>query len=150
MINSEFVKVHSVMDTIVYVALIIAGALLILLPLGQISVIFGCFLIIAGIVVALINKSEYKNVQLKGHYKKLEYYYPLKKRSEIIASISGESGIELLPPDTDGQDILRLDVYFAKSDDKAYLQLLRYVPYTYEPASMIFEVNKSSIQKLLA
>lgn len=85
MINSEFVKVHSVMDTIVYVALIIAGALLI-----------------------------------------------------------------LLPPDTDGQDILRLDVYFAKSDDKAYLQLLRYVPYTYEPASMIFEVNKSSIQKLLA
>ena len=86
MINSEFVKVHSVMDTIVYVALIIAGALLIL----------------------------------------------------------------LLPPDTDEQDILRLDVYFAESDDKAYLQLLRYVPYDYEPASMIYEVNKNLVQKLLA
>ena len=85
MINSEFVKVHSVMDTIVYVALIIAGALLI-----------------------------------------------------------------LLPPDTDEQDILRLDVYFAESDDKAYLQLLRYVPYAYEPASMIYEINKDLVQKLLA
>lgn len=85
MINSEFVKVHSVMDTIVYVALIIAGALLI-----------------------------------------------------------------LLPPDTNEQDILRLDVYFAESDDKAYLQLLRYVPYAYEPASMIYEINKNLVQKLLA
>ena len=36
MINSEFVKVHSLMDTFIYVALIIAGVLMILLPLGQV------------------------------------------------------------------------------------------------------------------
>lgn len=149
MINSEFVKVHSVMDTIVYVALIIAGVLLILLPLGQVIAVFGCFLIVSGIVVALINKTEYKNLQLKGHFKKLEYYYPLKKRSEIVGALMGEPGMMLFPPDNDNENVLRLDVYYAKSGDKAYLQLFKYVPYIYEPASIVYEVDKESIQQLL-
>lgn len=67
-----------------------------------------------------------------------------------VALIIAGALLILLPPDTDEQDILRLDVYFAESDDKAYLQLLRYVPYAYEPASMIYEINKNLVQKLLA
>ena len=148
MINSEFVKVHSLMDTFIYVALIMAGVLLILLPLGQVIAVFGCFLIVSGIVVALINKTEYKNLQLKGHFKKLEYYYPLSQRAEIVGALMGEPEI-LLPPDTNKDDVLRLDIYYAKSNDKAYLQLFKYVPYAYEPASIIYELEKESIHKLL-
>ena len=49
----------------------------------------------------------------------------------------------------DNEDVLRLDVYYAKSGDKAYLQLFKYVPYVYEPASIVYEVDKESIQQLL-
>lgn len=148
MINSEFVKVHSLMDTFIYVALIMSGILLILLPLGQIIAILGCCFVVSGIVVALMKKSEYKNLQLKGHFKKLEYYYPLSQRAEIVGALMGEPEI-LLPPDTNKDDVLRLDIYYAKSNDKAYLQLFKYVPYAYEPASIIYELEKESIHKLL-
>jgi hypothetical protein len=61
----------------------------------------------------------------------------------------GEPGMMLFPPDNDNENVLRLDVYYAKSGDKAYLQLFKYVPYIYEPASIVYEVDKESIQQLL-
>lgn len=72
----------------------------------------------------------------------------MEQRSEIIGALMSEPGL-LLPPDEKKENVLRLDIYYSETNRKAYIQLFKYVPYIYEPASILYECSVDDIKKLL-
>ena len=44
---------------------------------------------------------------------------------------------------------LKLDLFYSKSNGKAYMQLYEYVPYRYEPCSLMYEYEIAEVQKLI-
>ena len=49
----------------------------------------------------------------------------------------------------DKGNAIKLDIYYSKSTGKAYLQLFKYIPYTYDPCSGIYEYELATIDKLI-
>ena len=60
--EKTFVRVRSAKDITICVSLIIAGSILIALPTGAAVNITGFFLIFAGIILALVMKTGYKDL----------------------------------------------------------------------------------------
>lgn len=151
MINNmekEFVRVRSVKDIVIFISLIILGAVLVALPTGASVNITGFFLIFAGLILALTLRTGYKDSATGERYLKKEHFFQQAMNSSISSAIASKpESVDM--SEKDKGNAVRLDVYFSKTSGKAYLQLFEYVPYKYEPCSRMYEHEMIKVGKLI-
>ena len=146
--EKTFIRVRSIKDIVIFVSLVIAGSVLILLPTGAAVNITGFFLIFAGLILAFVLKSGYKDTETGERFQKVEHYFQQAMNAPISAALASKpESIDL--SEEDKGNAIRLDVYYSKSSGKAYLQLFEYVPYKYEPCSKVHEHPLSKVEKLI-
>ncbi len=146
--EKTFVRVRSAKDIAIFVSLIIAGGVLIALPTGAAVNITGFFLIFAGILLAILLKTGYKDVETGVKYQKEEHFFQQTMHAAISAALASDPASLDLSEEDKGNAV-RLDVYYSKTSGKAYLQVFEYVPYKYEPCSKIYEYEIAKVGKLI-
>jgi len=131
----NFKKVHTGKDLIISILLIVAGAGLFFLNKG-----LGITIGICGLVCLLIFKAGYK-LNGKGVVltKKSE---DLCKccRTSVIEFLNGKNTTPVIKRGNEG-GIIRLDVYFNKTERVAYVQAFDFCNYTYEAATEVVELE---------
>ena len=146
--EKTFVRVRSVKDITICVSLIIAGGILIALPTGAAVNITGFFLIFAGIILALVLKTGYKDEETGKSYLKKEHYFQQAMNAPISAALASRpESIDL--SEAEKGNAVKLDIYYSKTSGKAYMQLFEYVPYKYEPCSKMYEYDLARIENLI-
>ena len=133
--EKTFERVRSIKDIVTFVSLVVLGSILIALPTSASINITGFFLIFAGLILALVLKTGYKD-ENGGKYQKKERFFQQAMNAEICAALASKPDSVDLSEEDKGNAI-RLDIYSCKSSGKAYIQLFEYVPYRYEPCSKI-------------
>lgn len=146
--NQQFIKVRSLRDITIFASLILIGAILALLPYGMGLNIAGYTLIIIGIVLALILKSAYREVNNPGIYYKRELFFEPKLKNEILRTIERDPSRLSLSEEGKGLSI-RLDLYYSNTSSSAFLQLFEYVPYEYNAISEVVECDKSKVKQII-
>ena len=146
--EKTFIRVRSVKDIVISSSLALAGIILCVLPDEDAANIAGFFMIIAGIILALVLKSGYKDVETNEMYLKKERYFQQAMHEAISSAIATKPDSVDLAEEDKGS-ALKLDIYFSRSSGKAYLQLFEYVPYTYQPCSKMYECEISKASKLI-
>ena len=146
--EKTFIRVRSIKDIVIFITLIILGSVLILLPTGAGVNITGFFMIFAGLILALVLKTSYKDTETGIRYKKAELYFQQAMHAAVESVIASKpEGIDL--GEADKGNALKLDIYYSKTSGKAYLQLFEYVPHTYEPCSKTHEYEIGRVEKLI-
>ena len=146
--EKTFIRVRSAKDILIFLSLIILGSILIALPTGAGINIAGFFMIFAGIIVALVLRTAYKDTETGVKYSKKEHYFQQSMMAQLNEAIKhNPSSIDL--GEEDKGNAVKLDVYYNKSLGKAYLQTLEYVPYTYLPCSNVYEYEIEAVEKLI-
>lgn len=146
--KTQFIKVRTTKDITIFTSLILIGAILIALPTQMGATIAGATLAIIGIALIPLLKSGYRHRDSSETYRKLEHYFQQTKKSSLTSAISSKpETIEL--PKEQGSNALRLDIYFSRSANKAYVQLFEYIPYEYEPCTEIYEYEASRVENLI-
>lgn len=146
--NQQFIKVRSLRDITIFASLILIGAILALLPYGMGLNIAGYTLIIIGIVLALILKSAYREVNNPGIYYKRELFFEPKLKNEILRTIERDPSRLSLSEEGKGLSI-RLDLYYSNTSSSAFLQLFEYVPYEYNAISEVVECDRSKVKHII-
>lgn len=146
--EKTFIRVRSVTDIVIFALLIVFGSILVALPTNASVNITGFLMIFAGIILALFLKTGYKDIETGDTYSKKEYYFSHAQIPQISAAIASKPETVDLSSADKGNSI-RLDVYFSKSANKAYIQMYEYVPYRYEPCSRMYEYEISMVGKLV-
>ncbi len=151
MINNmekTFIRVRSAKDITISASLIILGSVLVALPTGASVNITGFFLIFAGLILAFVLKSGYRETVSGENFRKKEHYFQQAMNAPISAAIASKpESIDLA--EANKGNAVKLDIYYSKVSGKAYLQLFEYVPYKYEPCSNIYEYAIERVEKLL-
>ena len=139
-INMEktFIRVRSIKDITIFVSLVLAGCILIALPTSTAVNITGFFLIFAGLILAFVLKSAYKDTVTGTLAMNASISAALGSKPESIDLGEAEKG-----------NAVKLDIYYSKASGKAYLQLFEYIPYKYEPCSKIYEHPLQKVEKLI-
>ncbi|MBR5568898.1 MAG: hypothetical protein IKW27_09170 [Bacteroidales bacterium] len=146
--EKEFIRVRSVKDILAFVTLIVGGSVLIMLPTAAGVNLAGFFLILTGLILAFILKSDYQDPQTGERYAKTELYFKQAMHAAVYSAIASKpEAVDLA--EAEKGNALKLDVYYNKASGKAYLQLFEYVPHTYEPCSQVYEYDLERIQKLI-
>ena len=146
--EKEFIRVRSIKDIVIFTTLIVLGSVLVALPTGASINITGFFLIFAGLILLLVLKTGYKDIQTGQMYCKKEHYFQQAVNAAVSAAIASKpESIDL--SEADKGNAVRLDVYYGKKSGKAYLQLFEYIPYKYEPCSKMYEYEISRVEKLI-
>ena len=146
--EKTFIRVRSVKDIIIFTSLIIIGAVLIILPTGAGTNIAGFFMIFAGIILAFVLRTGYKDIDSGAKFQMKEYYFQQAMNTAISDALKSKpESIDL--NEADKGNALKLDLYYSKSYGKAYMQLYEYVPYRYEPCSKMYEYDIAEVQKLI-
>ena len=145
--EKTFERVRSIKDIVIFVSLVVLGSILIALPTSASINITGFFLIFAGLILALVLKTGYKD-ENGGKYQKKERFFQQAMNAEICAALASKPDSVDLSEEDKGNAI-RLDIYSCKSSGKAYIQLFEYVPYRYEPCSKMYEYELSKVSKLI-
>lgn len=146
--EKEFIRVRSVKDITVFTSLIILGSVLIALPTGAAVNITGFFLIFAGIILALVLRTGYKDSETGEKYQKKEHYFLQAMHAAVSAAIASKpESVDL--SEAEKGNALKLDVYYSRTAGKAFVQLFEYVPYQYEPCSKVYEYSVERVEKLI-
>lgn len=146
--NKEFKSVRTNKDIIVSLLVSIAGITLISLPTPVSVNIVGCCLIFTGIILFVFLKTGYSDNETKETYCKKVFYFPQSCKGTVLSSLEHNiKNIDL--SENDKGNGLKMDVYFNKKNNKAFIQLFEYIPYRYEPASETFGFTTDEISKLI-
>lgn len=146
--EKTFTRVRSVKDIIIFSSLIILGSILVALPTGSGINVAGFFTIFAGIMLAFILRSGFKDTDSGEKFQMKEYYFQHAMNSAISEALKSKP--ESIDLNEAGKgNALKLDIYYSKASAKAYVQLHEYVPYRYEPCSQMYEYNMADVQKLI-
>lgn len=105
-------------------------------------------MIFAGILLLVILRTGYQDVETGESYSKKEKFFPQSCRDKILNAVS-KNICDIDMTDEDKGNGLRVDIYYNKKSNKAFVRVFEYVPYKYEPASPIFEYTVEQISKLL-
>ena len=146
--EKTFVRVHSIKDIVIFISLLVLGGLLVAIPASDAVNIAGFFLLFAGIILALVLKTGYKDVETNEKYIKKERYFQQAMHTAIADAIASKPDSIDLSQENKGNAI-KLDIYYSKVTGKAYIQLFEYVPYTYQPCSKMYEYDLSKVGKLI-
>ena len=146
--EKTFIRVRSAKDIAISASLIILGSVLVALPTGASINITGFFLIFAGLILALVLKTGYKETGSGEKFQKKEHYFQQAMNAPISAALASKpESIDL--GEANKGNAVKLDIYYNRTSGKAYLQLFEYVPYKYEPCSQIYEHSTERIEKLI-
>lgn len=146
--EKTFTRVRSVKDIVIFSSLIILGSILVVLPTGAGINITGFFMIFAGIILALVLRTGYRDTDSGEKFKMKEYYFQHTMNNVISDALKSKPGsIDL--NEADKGNALKLDLYYSKTSGKAYIQLYEYIPYKYEPCSQMYEYDIAEVQKLI-
>ena len=140
-----FVRAHSALDLTVSISLMAVGTILVTIPSSQAVNILGFFMMFAGIILIMIYKSGYKNLETGERFLKKEHYFSLNMRTSVMEALDRNNPKGIDYKEEDKGNNLRMDVYSNKKKDIAYIQLFEYVPYRYQPCSKIYEMKDSSL-----
>ena len=146
--EKKFTRVHTIKDIVIFISLLVFGSILLAVPTSDAVNITGFFLIFAGAILALVLKTGYKDIETNAKYQKLERYFQQAEHAAISSAIASKPDSVNLSEQNKG-NALKLDIYFSKATGKAYIQLFKYVPYTYQPCSKMFEYEISKVGKLI-
>lgn len=142
-----FSRVRSAKDIFITASLIIAGSLLIALPTSASVNILGFFMICAGLILAFVLRTGYKDEETGHKYCKIEKYFGHDLKNDIAYSL--EKSLKRIDTIIEDQgNGIRLDIYYSKDSGKAYSQLFEYIPYDYEPCTRQYEHELSDISNL--
>ncbi len=146
--EKTFIRVRSVKDIVIFSSLIILGSILVALPTGAGINIAGFFMIFAGIILALVLRTGYRDTDSGEKFQMKEYYFQQTMNNAISDALKSKpETIDL--NEADKGNALKLDLYYSKASGKAYMQLYEYVPYRYEPCSHMYEYDITEVQKLI-
>ena len=146
--EKTFIRVHSIKDIVIFISLLILGGILVAVPTSDAVNITGFFLILAGVILALVLKTGCKDVETNVKYIKKERYFQQAMHAAIADAIASKPDSIDISQENQGNAI-KLDIYFSKASGKAYIQLFEYVPYTYQPCSKMYEYEISKVGKLI-
>lgn len=142
-----FSRVRSAKDITITASLIIAGSVLIALPTSASVNILGFFMICAGLILAFVLRTGYKDEETGHKYCKIEKYFGHDLKNDIASSL--EKSLKRIDTIIEDQgNGIRLDIYYSKDSGKAYSQLFEYIPYDYEPCTRQYEHELSDISNL--
>ena len=145
--ENRFIRVRSTKDIVICTHLLAAGLLLVTLPVSEAVGIAGFFILFAGLLLCLLLKTGYKDVETGVRFYKTERFFAQDMRECIKSALTSPKVIDSAAEDKGNG--LRLDIYYSQSADKSYAQLNEYVPYKYEPCSKYYEFNMEEASKLL-
>ncbi len=146
--EKTFNKVRSTKDIVISAGLAVAGCVLVALPTSTSINILGFFMIFAGILLFLMLRSGYKEVESGAKFCKTERYFSQTLRTELAEKIASKPQSVNLAEEDKGNAV-RLDVFYSKQTGKAYIQLFEYIPYKYEPCSKQYEYEISEVNNLI-
>lgn len=146
--ESNFIRVRSVKDIVIFASLIVVGIVLTILPEAEGANLGGYILITAGLVLALMLKSAFKDPKSKAIYHKKVFTFPGKMKATTLLALSSSPETLDLSEEGKGQ-VLMLNIYYSNDSGKAYAQLFEYIPHQYEPCSKVFEYEISKVKKLV-
>jgi hypothetical protein len=138
--NKEFSRVRSTGNIIVSCACIFAGLACVILKTPVSVNILGCCAIILGLVLLFMLKSLRKDKDTGICYKEKIKYYPAKRQDEIIDALKGDAA-SFDWTESGNEEGTRVDIYFSKAANKAYVQCYHFVPYEYQVCSDWFELQ---------
>ena len=146
--EKTFIKVRSAKDITIFSILIILGSLLVALPTGAGINIAGFFMIFAGIILALVLRTGYKDTETGEKFLLKEYYFSQTMKPSISNALESKpDSIDL--NEADKGNAIKLDIYYSKAYGRTYIQLFEYIPYRYEPCSKVYEYEIAKVKKLL-
>lgn len=146
--EKTFIKIRSNKDSIISASLVLVGIIFTILPVNSTINIAGISLALIGMIIAFILKSGYKDSETGEKYLKKEYYFQHAMKLPLSAVIASKPESIDISEKGEG-NTLRLDIYFSKSANKAYIQLFEYIPYQYEPCSEMYEYEITEVENLI-
>lgn len=146
--EKNFIKVRTIKDIIISLSFIITGAAISFAFNGAGAVAGGYSMIILGIVLAFILKSAYKESESGELYIRRELSFQQKMKPAIIAALKSDPNTINISENGNGQD-LRLVIFYSKYTQKAYIQLLEYIPFQYSPCTSMGEYEIAQIKNLI-
>lgn len=146
--EKTFIKVRSTKDIVISAGLAAAGCVLVALPTSTPINILGFFMLFAGILLFLMLRSGYKEVETGEKFCKTERYFSQTLRAELAEKIASKPQTVNLSEEDKG-NALRLDIYYSRKTGKAYIQIFEYIPYKYEPCSKQYEYALSEVTNLI-
>lgn len=146
--EKTFNKVRSTKDIVISAGLAAAGCVLVALPTSTSINILGFFMLFAGILLFLMLRSGYKEVETGEKFCKTERYFSQTLRAELEEKIASKPQTVNLSEEDKG-NALRLDIYYSRKTGKAYIQIFEYIPYKYEPCSKQYEYALSEVTNLI-
>lgn len=146
--DKTFVRVHSVKDIVIIASFVVVGIILALLPMDTGVNITGYLLVFTALALLFLLKTAYKDTQTGEKFCKKEYYFQKSIHSTIMSDIESKPESIDLSQEDSGTTI-KLDIYFSKKADKAYVQLFEYIPYDYEPCSKMYEYEIARVRHLI-
>lgn len=146
--EKTFNKVRSTKDIVISAGLAAAGCVLVALPTSTSINILGFFMLFAGILLFLMLRSGYKEVETGEKFCKTERYFSQTLRAELAEKIVSKPQTVNLSEEDKG-NALRLDIYYSRKTGKAYIQIFEYIPYKYEPCSKQYEYALSEVTNLI-
>lgn len=146
--EKTFNKVRSTKDIVISAGLAAAGCVLVALPTSTSINILGFFMLFAGILLFLMLRSGYKEVETGEKFYKTERYFSQTLRAELAEKIASKPQTVNLSEEDKG-NALRLDIYYSRQTGKAYIQIFEYIPYKYEPCSKQYEYALSEVTNLI-
>lgn len=146
--EKTFNKVRSTKDIVISAGLAAAGCVLVALPISTSINILGFFMLFAGILLFLMLRSGYKEVETGEKFCKTERYFSQTLRAELAEKIASNPQTVNLSEEDKG-NALRLDIYYSRKTGKAYIQIFEYIPYKYEPCSKQYEYALSEVTNLI-
>lgn len=146
--EKTFNKVRSTKDIVISAGLAAAGCVLVALPTSTSINILGFFMLFAGILLFLMLRSGYKEVETGEKFCKTERYFSQTLRAELAEKIASKPQTVNLSEEDKG-NALRLDIYYSRKTGKAYIQIFEYIPYKYESCSKQYEYALSEVTNLI-
>jgi hypothetical protein len=116
-----------------------------ILPDSNGLMIAGFFVMIVGFVMLWAMKTSYKDETTGETFCKKERYFPHSKQEQLMHALTSPTHFNTMK-ENEG-NCLRLDVYYNRK--KIYIQLMEYVPYTYEPCTDLYEYDISDGAKFI-
>ena len=146
--ENQFSRVRSAKDIFISVSLIVAGFVLMFLPYGTGLNIGGFFLFLVGALFLMLFKSHYKQLDTNDVYEKKEFYFCREDENKILKAVLSNPNSIDLSKEVQGKTI-KLNIYYSRKADKAYLCLYEYIPYMYEPITEVLQYNIKQVSNLI-
>lgn len=146
--NKEFSRVSSAKDIIISTVLIIAGLACVILKTPVSINILGCSVIVLGLVLLFMLKSSRKDKETGIAYTEKLKYYPAKRQEEILNALKSDPA-SIDWTESGNEEGVRVDIYYNKAQNKAFVQCYRFIPYEYQVCSDWFELQLDKCGNLI-